>query len=164
LRDRQLKGSAFVSRHSNCLVVHYQNEQPNYQQRKENNDDDRNNGIPASGRLAIGRFGSGFLRRSYTQQKAHLIPRSLNLYAFAFAYAFANSIPGRCRRHRPGLCPQRRSLPRAGRSLALVTSHDGTFHTWASRSNLSNGRFAAALPAVPLPDIRHAMFAALRLD
>ena len=71
--------------HSNCLVVHYQNEQPNYQQRKENNDDDRNNGI-----------GSGFLRRSDTQQEAHLIPRRLNpaqadrrrriaLYAFAIA-------------------------------------------------------------------------------
>ena len=89
--------------HSNCLVVHYQNEQPNYQQRKENNDDDRNNGIPASGRLAIGRFGSGFLRRSDTQQEAHLIPRRLNpaqadrrrriaLYAFAYAFAIANSI------------------------------------------------------------------------
>ena len=103
--------------HSNCLVVHYQNEQPNYQQRKENNDDDRNNGIPASGRLAIGRFGSGFLRRSDTQQEAHLTLRSLNPAqagrrrriapnAFAYAFAIANSIPARCRRNRPpGPCP-----------------------------------------------------------
>jgi hypothetical protein len=93
-------------------VVDYQNEQPNYQQRKENNDDDRNNGIPASDR-AIARFASGFLRRSYTQQEAHLIPRSLNpaqadrrrriaLNAFAYAFAITNSIPARCRRHRFG--------------------------------------------------------------
>ena len=78
IRLPSLEGSPGLRRgqpHSNCLVVHYQNEQPNYQQRKENNDDDRNNGIPASGRLAIGRFGSGFLRRSDTQQEAHLIPR-----------------------------------------------------------------------------------------
>jgi hypothetical protein len=50
------------------VVVDHQNEQPNYQQRKENDDDDRNNVIPAIGGLAIGRFGSGFLRRSDTHQ------------------------------------------------------------------------------------------------
>jgi hypothetical protein len=56
------------------MVVDHQNEQPNYQQRKENSDDDRNNVIPAIGRLA-GRFGGGFLRRSDTRQEAHLTPR-----------------------------------------------------------------------------------------
>ena len=113
LEGSPTQGLRLRQQHSNCLVVHYQNEQANYQQRKENNDDDRNNGIPAIGRLAIGRFGSGFLRRSDTQQEAHLIPRSLNpaqadrrrriaLNAFAYAFAIANSIPARCRRHRFG--------------------------------------------------------------
>jgi hypothetical protein len=57
------------------MVADHQNEQPNYQQRKENSYDDRNNVMPATGRLAIGRFGSGFLRRSDTRQEAHLTPR-----------------------------------------------------------------------------------------
>jgi hypothetical protein len=124
LKEGEVQYIHSPTQHSNCLVVHYQNEQPNYQQRKKDNDDDRNNGVPASGRLAIGRFGRGFLRRSDTQQEAHLIPRSLNpaqadrrrrialnTFAFAYAFAIANSIPGRCRRHRParsvGPCRER---------------------------------------------------------
>ncbi len=133
LEGSPTESSAFVSSHSNCLVVHYQNEQPNYQQRKENNDDDRNNGIPASERLAIGRFGSGFLRRSDTQQEAHLIPRSLNpaqadrrrriaLNAFAYAFAIANSIPARCRRHRFGrVYGSRRTIFLIKRMLPTIT-------------------------------------------
>jgi hypothetical protein len=129
IRLPSLEGSPGLRRgqpHSNCLVVHYQNEQPNYQQRKENNDDDRNNGVPASDRLAIGRFGSSFLRRSDTQQEAHLIPGRLNLYAFAYAFAIANSIPARCRRHRFGRVYGSRRTPFLLKCMLPTTTGSGS--------------------------------------
>jgi hypothetical protein len=72
-----------------CLVVadNRQYDQPSgYQDGKENADNDRHNLMPAAGGLAIGRLGSGLLRRSDSRPKAKVAHR-MHLICFSLSLA-----------------------------------------------------------------------------
>jgi hypothetical protein len=61
----------------------------NQQYGKENADNDRHNLMPAAGGLAVGRFGSGLLRRSDSRPEAKVAHR---MHLICFSLSLASSL------------------------------------------------------------------------
>jgi hypothetical protein len=77
---------------ASLLVVadNQQYDQPSgYQDGKENANNDRHNLMPAAGGLAVGRFGSGLLRRSDSRPEAKVAHR---MHLICFSLSLASSL------------------------------------------------------------------------